>query len=166
MLVNYLDTKEVRELYTRCQHQCELILQEWKKDAKIEEGELLNATLQINDLHVKYLNWKKMAYWNRNEVHGYVAQCRLLLMRYYSGELNDARTTLEMMGRKPIHYVIAKRDIDLYIEADSLYIDCVRLERAYDGMESLCDMILKQISGRNYQITNAIKLSQNLALPM
>ena len=131
------------------------IIEEWQKDAKIDDVELDTEALNVPLLHAKYL---KMYAQEKVKLKKYKMDYKTLrkvLSEYYRGELNHP-DDLEELGRDPWPKAVLKQDIPQYIEGDDDMIKLVGKMVYQEEVVSLLEDILKSINNRGFQIKNAI----------
>ena len=131
------------------------IIEEWQKDAKIDDVELDTEALNVPLLHAKYL---KMYAQEKVKLKKYKMDYKTLrkvLSEYYRGDLNHP-DDLEELGRDPWPKAVLKQDIPQYIEGDDDMIKLVGKMVYQEEVVSLLEDILKSINNRGFQIKNAI----------
>ena len=131
------------------------IIEEWQKDAKIDDVELDTESLNVPLLHAKYL---KMYAQEKVKLKKYKMDYKTLrkvLSEYYRGELNNPED-LDELGRDPWPKAVLKQDIPQYIEGDDDMIKLVGKMVYQEEVVSLLEDILKSINNRGFQIKNAI----------
>ncbi len=131
------------------------IIEEWQKDAKIDDVELDTEALNVPLLHAKYL---KMYAQEKVKLKKYKMDYKTLrkvLSEYYRGDLNHP-DDLEDLGRDPWPKAVLKQDIPQYIEGDDDMIKLVGKMVYQEEVVSLLEDILKSINNRGFQIKNAI----------
>jgi Recombination, repair and ssDNA binding protein UvsY len=130
------------------------IFTNWSEDSKISKTELDDESLKIPLLHSKYLKFYTT---ERLTLHKLEAQYKSLFKlksEYFSGSLD--MDTIKENGWEPNPKLILKSDLNMHIEADA---DIQRLSLKI-GLQrekvSTLDSILKTISNRGFQISNAL----------
>ena len=133
----------------------EEIIDQWTKDAKIDDVELDRESLAIPVLHGKYL---KLYYEEKLKYKKYKIQYKKLhkvLCEYYRGELNNPED-LEELGRQPWAKTVLKQDVNQFVEGDDQMINLVTKMVYQEEVVSLLEDVLKTINNRGFQIKNAI----------
>lgn len=133
----------------------EEIIDQWTKDAKIDDVELDRESLAIPVLHGKYL---KLYYEEKLKYKKYKIQYKKLhkvLCEYYRGELNNPED-LEELGRQPWAKTVLKQDVNQFVEGDDQMVNLVTKMVYQEEVVSLLEDIMKSINNRGFQISNAI----------
>lgn len=131
------------------------LIEEWKKDTRIDDLNLDSESIKIPSLHSKYIEILSKS---RLDLRQLRIQRRLLvkdLFEYYHGDLNNPQD-LARIGREPYAKKLMKGDVMGYVEADSdiMRMDA-RIELQSELVETLLE-IMKSINSRGYSIKNAI----------
>jgi hypothetical protein len=135
------------------------IINEWKSDSKIDSVELDTESLNISNLHAKYLAVKIK---HNMKLKGlYLKRKRLLfvLNEYFSGNFNNP-TDLSEIKREPCLTKILRAERPMHIEAD---IDMLKIENSINMEKEIVgavEEILKSLHSRSFQLSNAIKWRQ------
>ena len=125
------------------------------KDMVIDDSELDLESLKIPQLHNKYLN---LFHDERILLRKLEADKRELIRdkwEFYSGKISQEK--LEERGWEPFLLKILKQDLDMYIHSDpdvTLIDDRITLQK--EKVDYLAS-IIKSISGRGWEIKNAIE---------
>jgi len=125
------------------------------KDMVIDDSELDLESLKIPQLHNKYLN---LFHDERILLRKLEADRRELVRdkwEFYSGKISQEK--LEERGWEPFLLKILKQDLDMYIHSDpdvTLIDDRITLQK--EKVDYLAS-IIKSISGRGWEIKNAIE---------
>ena len=136
----------------------EEIYELWNEDAEIDKVELGNEALKTSKLHNKYFRFFTNERLILRKLTEKKKQLKLLKFEYYTGVLDEE--TLKERGWAPNPKRIIRGDTEMYIEADQDMVD-LNLRIAYQQEKiELLDSIIKTISTRNFNITNAIKWEQ------
>lgn len=130
------------------------IFENWSVDSRINKIELDDESLKIPLLHSKYLKFYTA---ERLSLHKLESQYKTLFKlksEYFSGSLD--MDTIKENGWEPNPKLILKSDLNMHIEADA---DIQKLSLKI-GLQrekvSTLDSILKTISNRGFQISNAV----------
>ena len=131
------------------------LIDEWKKDTRIDDLNLDSESLKVPSLHSKYMGHLSES---RMELRQLRIQRRLLvkdLFEYYHGDLNNTED-LERIGREPYVKKLMKTDVMSYVEADR---EVMRMDAKIEMQSELVDTLLeimKSINNRGYSLKNAI----------
>lgn len=130
------------------------IIEEWKKDCKIEETDLSNESLKTPKLHSKYYEW----YTKENMMLKKTNQDYYKLLKrkieYFSGRLSQDE--LKEFGWEPFDLVLTKQDLEIYINADEdLSTEKMKIALQEEKVEALRE-IIKCLNNRAYVIKNAV----------
>lgn len=139
----------------------EEVLAEWEIDSPIDETKLIQASVDSGRLHHKYL---KMFAEARMALHHMKAQYKLLQglkYSYYSGDL-DAQT-LKEHGWEQWSKKIPRPDLQTYVDADEQVVRATLKLAKQQELVDVLNEILKHLSNRSYNITNAINMKKFLA---
>lgn len=130
------------------------IFENWSVDSRISKTELDDESLKIPLLHSKYLKFYTA---ERLTLHKLEAQYKTLFKlksEYFSGSLD--MDTIRENGWEPNPKLILKSDLNMHIEADN-EIQKLSLKIGLQREKvSTLDSILKTISNRGFQISNAV----------
>lgn len=131
------------------------LIDEWKKDTRIDDLNLDSESLKVPSLHSKYMGHLSES---RMELRQLRIQRRLLvkdLFEYYHGDLNNPED-LERISREPYVKKLMKTDVMSYVEADR---EVMRMDAKIEMQSELVDTLLeimKSINNRGYSLKNAI----------
>ena len=131
------------------------LIDEWKKDTRIDDLNLDSESLKVPSLHSKYMGHLSES---RMELRQLRIQRRLLvkdLFEYYHGDLNNPED-LERISREPYVKKLMKNDVMSYVEADR---EVMRMDAKMEMQSELVDTLLeimKSINNRGYSLRSAI----------
>lgn len=129
---------------------------EWKNDATIDETELSRELIKIPILHSKYVHILTYHDMLVKKLKGDYNKTKHLRSEYYRGNLNN-KADLEKYGLEPNEKKILRQDINEYLEAD-LELEKINNKIIYhDGIVKLCELILKELHSRTFQLRSAIE---------
>lgn len=126
-----------------------------EKDMVIDDSELDLESLKIPQLHNKYLN---LFHDERILLRKLEVNRRELIRdkwEYYSGKMSEEE--LNERGWQPFQLKVLKQDLDMYIQSDpdvTTIDDRITLQK--EKVDYLAS-IVKSISGRGWEIKNAIE---------
>ena len=126
-----------------------------EKDMVIDDSELDLESLKIPQLHNKYLN---LFHDERILLRKLEVERRELIRdkwEFYSGKMSEEELTRR--GWEPFQLKVLKQDLDMYIQSDS---DVTKIDDRITLQKEKVDYlasIVKSISGRGWEIKNAIE---------
>ena len=131
----------------------EQIQEMWEKDSKIDPDNLHDESLKIPQLHSKYYTLYNTITLLRERAREQYSKVRLERYNYYTGKAS-AETYIE----EPFPYKVREKDaIQRHLDADDKMNKVDMKIKYYDIMLKFLEEIIRNISGRTYQIKNAIE---------
>ena len=131
----------------------EQIQEMWEKDSKIDPDNLHDESLKIPQLHSKYYTLYNTITLLRERAREQYSKVRLERYTYYTG-----KATAEVYAEEPFPYKVREKDaIQRHLEADDKMNKVDMKIKYYDIMLKFLEEIIRNISGRTYQIKNAIE---------
>ena len=131
----------------------EQIQEMWEKDSKIDPDNLHDESLKIPQLHSKYYTLYNTITLLRERAREQYNKVRLERYNYYTG-----KATAEVYAEEPFPYKVREKDaIQRHLEADDKMNKIDMKIKYYDIMLKFLEEIIRNISGRTYQIKNAIE---------
>ena len=131
----------------------EQIQEMWEKDSKIDPDNLHDESLKIPQLHSKYYALYNTITLLRERAREQYNKVRLERYNYYTG-----KATAEVYAEEPFPYKVREKDaIQRHLEADDKMNKVDMKIKYYDIMLKFLEEIIRNISGRTYQIKNAIE---------
>ena len=131
----------------------EQIQEMWEKDSKIDPDNLHDESLKIPQLHSKYYTLYNTITLLRERAREQYNKVRLERYNYYTG-----KATAEVYAEDPFPYKVREKDaIQRHLEADDKINKIDMKIKYYDIMLKFLEEIIRNISGRTYQIKNAIE---------
>ena len=131
----------------------EQIQEMWEKDSKIDPDNLHDESLKIPQLHSKYYTLYNTITLLRERAREQYSKVRLERYNYYTG-----KATAEVYAEEPFPYKVREKDaIQRHLEADDKMNKIDMKIKYYDIMLKFLEEIIRNISGRTYQIKNAIE---------
>ena len=125
----------------------------WEKDSYIDPDNLHDESLKIPQLHSKYYTLYNTITLLREKARESYSKVRLERYNYYTGKA-PAETYVE----EPFPYKVREKDaIQRHLEADDKMNKIDMKIKYYDVMLKFLEEIIRNISGRTYQIKNAIE---------
>ena len=125
----------------------------WEKDSHIDRDNLHDESLKIPQLHSKYYTLYNTITLLRERAREQYNKVRLERYNYYTG-----KATAEVYAEEPFPYKVREKDaIQRHLEADDKMNKVDMKIKYYDIMLKFLEEIIRTISGRTYQIKNAIE---------
>ena len=131
----------------------EQIQEIWEKDSKIDPDNLHDESLKIPQLHSKYYTLYNTITLLRERAREQYSKVRLERYNYYTG-----KAPAEAYIEEPFPYKVREKDaIQRHLDADDKMNKVDMKIKYYDIMLKFLEEIIRNISGRTYQIKNAIE---------
>ena len=125
----------------------------WEKDSHIDPDNLHDESLKIPQLHSKYYTLYNTITLLREKAREQYNKVRLERYNYYTG-----KATAEVYAEEPFPYKVREKDaIQRHLDADDKMNKIDMKIKYYDVMLKFLEEIIRNISGRTYQIKNAIE---------
>ena len=124
-----------------------------EKDSRIDPDNLHDESLKIPQLHSKYYTLYNTITLLRERAKEQYSKVRLERYNYYTG-----KASAEVYVEEPFPYKVREKDaIQRHLEADDKMNKVDMKIKYYDIMLKFLEEIIRNISGRTYQIKNAIE---------
>ena len=131
----------------------EQIQEMWERDSRIDPDNLHDESLKIPQLHSKYYTLYNTITLLRERAREQYSKVRLERYNYYTG-----KAPAEVYVEEPFPYKVREKDaIQRHLEADDKMNKVDMKIKYYDIMLKFLEEIIRNISGRTYQIKNAIE---------
>ena len=131
----------------------EQIQEMWEIDSKIDPDNLHDESLKIPQLHSKYYTLYNTITLLRERAREQYSKVRLERYNYFTG-----KAPAEAYIEEPFPYKVREKDaIQRHLEADDKMNKVDMKIKYYDIMLKFLEEIIRNISGRTYQIKNAIE---------
>ncbi len=125
----------------------------WQKDSVIDPDNLHDESLKIPQLHSKYYTIYNTISLLREKARESYNRIRLERHNYYTG-----KAPAEVYVEDPFPYKVREKDaIQRHMEADDKLNTIDMKIKYYDVTLKFIEEIIRNISGRTYQIKNAIE---------
>ena len=125
----------------------------WEKDSKIDPDNLHDESLKIPQLHSKYYTLYNTITLLRERAKEQYSKVRLERYNYFTG-----KAPAEVYVEEPFPYKVREKDaIQRHLDADDKMNKVDMKIKYYDIMLKFLEEIIRNISGRTYQIKNAIE---------
>ena len=131
----------------------EKIQEMWERDAVIDPDNLHDESLKIPQLHSKYYTVYNTITLLREKARESYSKIKLERHNYYTG-----KATAEEYIENPFPYKVREKDaIQRHLEADEKLNTIDMKKKYYVVILKFLEEIIRNISGRTYQIKNAIE---------
>ena len=131
----------------------EQIQEMWQKDSVIDPDNLHDESLKIPQLHSKYYTIYNTISLLREKARDSYNRIRLERYYYYTG-----KAPVEVYAEDPFPYKVREKDaIQRHMEADEKLSTAEMKIKYYDVTLKFLEEIIRNVSGRTYQIKNAIE---------
>jgi hypothetical protein len=124
----------------------------WQQDSNIDDAEIDIASLQIPQLHAKYMKLFSDFYFKRKQIEIKIKTLRREKFEYYTGKADP-----QIYAEKPFDLKILKSEVNMYIESDEDINNLQLKIESFDVIINYLESVLKMISNRTYQIKNVIE---------
>lgn len=131
------------------------LMEEWSKDAPIDETEPSRELAKIPSLHAKYL--RIMTHHNMivKKLMGDYNARRRIKWEYYSGDLNNPED-LETYNLEPMTKKVLRADIPIYLDSDPELNNILLKKVVHEEIVDFCKSVLKELNNRTFQIRSFI----------
>jgi len=130
------------------------LMTEWSKDTEIDRTEPGKALLDIPKLHSKYLTILSRHKLLSKEAEFKYNQLKKTKWEYYTGKMGPEE--LQKFGWQQFPFVL-KSDIATYLDGDIDIQKCIANKTMHDEIISCCEMILKELHSRTFQLKSFIE---------
>ena len=128
----------------------------WTKDAKINELDLGKSSIQIAELHAKYLNILTNTKLQLRKCEADYLRLRRTKFKYYRGEMTldelKEHNWNQYQGLKPL-----KNEVEDIVNCDEDVIRCIDKVEYMKAMLYQLEQIIRSLNGRGWEIKNAIE---------
>lgn len=128
----------------------------WVKDAHIDETNLTSASLDIPNLHAKYLSLLSNTKLNLRKCESDYLRMRKKKYRYYRGEMSrdelEQENWTQWLGAKPL-----KNEMDEFLSTDDDLISLQDKVEYYKTVIYHLEQIMKSLNSRTWDIKNSIE---------
>ena len=131
------------------------IMKEWKNDAKIDDINLDSSSIDIPNLHAKWLEIRTKAKSKLIKLQYTKKKLTKTLYEYYRGNLNNP-DDLKEIGREPLLNKPLNSETTIYVDADDEMININLRIAAQEEIVEVLTEILKSINNRNWVIKAAV----------
>lgn len=127
----------------------ELILEQWKKDAEVDQTEPGRELIKIPILHSKYLDVLTKHKVIAKKAHFDYLRLKKLKWEYYNGKMSSEE--LEKYGWEQFPFTL-KSDIATYLESDEDMIKLLQKKIYHDECVSAVEAIMGELKQRTWQL--------------
>jgi len=138
----------------------EKILEQWEKDAVIDQTEPSKELIRIPLLHSKYLNFLTKHKMASKKVNFDYLRMRKIKVEYYSGKLSQEE--LEERGWEPFPFTL-KSEMNTYLESDADLIKLLEKKVYHDETISVIEAIMGELKQRTWQLRDFISWEKFVA---
>lgn len=134
------------------------LMKEWSSDSNIDATSMEKELLKISHLHGKYLNIMSH---HRHIIRKLEADYKIikgLKEDYYAGRLSEEELTEH--GWEPMQFVLSDPKIARKIDTDKELINMLLKKVAHEEIVTYCEMVLKSLHSRTYDLGNYVKYQQ------
>lgn len=131
------------------------LLDEWSKDAIVDETEPSRALLDIPKLHAKYLRILANHKLISKKVATDYATMKNIKIAYYRGDLNNA-DDLARYKLEPWLGGNLKNDYQRFVDSDTDLNNLLLKKVLHEEIAEACEAILKELHSRTFQLKSFI----------
>lgn len=125
------------------------------EDMPIDDTELDIESMNIPQLHSKYLNIYMDEKLLLQKINSDYYRLKKMKWEYYTGKLDQDQ--LDEYGWEPFQLKILKQDIDLYMDSDEDLQKLINKQTYQKEKINYLDAILKSVNNRQWNIKGAIE---------
>jgi len=142
------------------QAQIDALLEEWKKDSKLDPVALDKALSVTGSLHSKYMTILSVHRRAFKEANRVFAKLKRIKYEYYSGRLDQE--ALKKYNWTPFPYTL-KGDFATYLESDPDILSAKRILDIHEEIVEICQSIIKELGARTYQLRDLLSWEKFIA---
>ena len=136
----------------------ENLMKEWSSDTAIDSTSMEKETLKISHLHSKYLNIRSHHNILLRRMETDYKLLKGLREDYYQGHMT--KDEMDERGWDPIQHVLSNPQIARKLDTDPELNKLLLKRIAHEEVVSYCDMVLKSLNNRTWDLGNYIKYQQ------
>ena len=129
----------------------EALMEEWSKDAPIDQIDPQKAMAKIPELHAKYLRILTHHNMVVKKIQSTYNERRRVKFEWYNGDLNN-KEDLEHYGLEPFVKKIMKSEISNYIDSDQELNNILLKKVVHEEITDFCKAVLKELNNRTWQL--------------
>ena len=127
------------------------ILEDWEKESKLDPANLDKQSLDIPQLHAKYLKHHYRIQGEYRNAKSQYKEWEQVAYKYYSG-----RMSMDELNLKPFPHKVLKNDLARYIENDEKVSKYRKRMSQLEDDVKIMESIIDSINRRSFQIKNYI----------
>ena len=136
----------------------EALMKEWSSDTSIDATSMEKETLKISHLHGKYLNIRAHHNILLRKMETDYKLLKGLREDYYQGHLT--KEDCDSRGWDYMQHVLSNPQIARKLDTDPELNKLLLKRIAHEEIVSYCDMVLKSLNNRTWDLGNFIKYQQ------
>ena len=136
----------------------EALMKEWASDTNIDSEDMEKETLKISHLHSKYLNVRVHHNILLRRMEADYKLLKGLREEYYQGHLT--KEDCDERGWDYMQHVLSNPQIARKLDTDPELNKLLLKRIAHEEIVSYCDMVLKSLQNRTWDLGNFIKYRQ------
>lgn len=129
----------------------ESLMEEWTKDAPVNETDPQKSMARIPNLHAKYLNIRTHHNLVAKRIMSEYQMRRKIKWEYYNGDLNNPED-LETYKLEPMTRKIMRADIPMWLDSDAELNNLLLKKVVHEEIVDYCDKVIKELGNRTYQL--------------
>lgn len=134
------------------------LMKEWSEDTSIDASSMEKETLKISHLHGKYLNIRSYHNMLLRKMETDYKLLKGLREDYYQGHLT--KEDCDERGWDYMQHVLSNPQIARKLDTDPELNKLLLKRIAHEEIVSYCDMVLKSLNNRTWDLGNYIKYQQ------
>lgn len=131
------------------------LMEEWSKDAQVDETEPGREMAKISSLHSKYLRILTHHNLVCKKLTADYNKLKKIKWEYYGGDLNNPED-LEKYGYEPWSKKTLRQDIPQYLDSDTELNNILLKKVVHDEIVNFCSSVLKELNNRTWQMKSLI----------
>ena len=132
------------------------LLEEWAKDAVIDETEPMKALLKISSIHAKYLRILTHHNLIIKKLTIDYNKLKNIKVSYYSGDLNNPEDLKEYGFEPMMKKLEHKSHLAIYLDGDN-DLNTILIKRViHQEIVDACTSIIKEINNRTWQLKSIL----------
>jgi len=133
------------------------LIEMWEKDSKIDETDPGKELLRTPILHSKYVKQHIANSLAAKQCSFEYARMKKIKWEYYNGRLDEDE--LKKYGWEPFRFTL-KSDLNTYLESDGDLSKIAARKVLFEQGVTACEMIIKEINARTYQLRAFIEFER------
>lgn len=127
------------------------LMEEWSKDAPVDETEPSRSIAKIPVLHAKYLRILTHHNLVVKKLTADFNKLKNIKWQYYSGDLNNPED-LEQYGYEPWSRKTLRQDVPILIDGDKELNNILMKKIVHQEVVDFCTSVLKELHSRTFQL--------------